>query len=695
MKTLRLLLACTCGLALALILMMALGPPRSNKALAAPTATTRYVLDIGGSNSSDCSDEAHPCKTVQYAVNQASDGDVIRVANRGMAPGPSVYIGTIEITRSITLDGAWEADCMGVIDPMCNFTPVTCAPENVVLDGQGAGRVISITGNITPTIDCFTITGGDATGLGGDPRTTSENDAGGGIYSRDAAPIIVNNVITANTAWTTHTVAYARSNSVLGGGECGRGGGIYLLNAPATAVISGNLIANNIADKSSCGHGGGIALRDSDAQVLDNTIERNHAGDSVGWGGGIAIEDGEPTIADNEFLYNMGGTTVYGCGGGISVYSSPLTTIERNYLQGNKALSSTGSVGMAAQGGGMCVQSGPTASAVIIRDNVLRYNTAAPHWFGEGGGIYLGSLITPSLVSGNTLQENVGGFNVEGSGGGIFVDDSEVTVSDIHLLENAATWSGDYGVGGGIRVDGGTVLIQGNVITRNYAAFFPGPPAAAEGYGGGVAIFGGQTTVRSNQIVGNRGTNSEDLGMGGGIYGESGTLTIEGNTIAENQAAILDTGHGGGVALSDTVALVQGNWITGNQATSDTMGAGGGIYGFLGTLQISGNTIAENRATLWDWGFGGGVYLEETLPWLESNTILDNEAAAGANGRGGGVRINRCSLFTMSNNIVARNDASERGSGVAIAASSVGKLAHNTIAENLDGDGVGVYRTAT
>jgi hypothetical protein len=687
MKTLRLLLACTCGLALALILMMALGQPRSKKALAAPTATTRYVQGNVGADTTDCTSSQAPCKTIQHALAQAVDGDTVRVAK---ALYQITYTGTVVITKSITLEGGWGATGSGGGLLWLRLSP--CDASWTIIDGGGGGRVISITGNITPTIDCFTITGGDATGLGGDPRTASENDAGGGIYSRDAAPVIVNNIITANTAWTTHTVALAGSMSVLGGGECGRGGGVYLLNAPATAVISGNLIANNVADKSSCGHGGGIALRDSDAQVLHNTIDGNRASSSSGgWGGGFAVEGGEPTIADNEFLYNTGGEAVYGCGGGLSVYDSPLTTIERNRLQGNKALVGTGSVGMAAQGGGICVQSSPIPRAVIVRNNVLSYNVAAPQWLGEGGGMYFSGLITPSLVSGNTLHENVGGFNVDGGGGGIYVDDSEVTISDNDIFENRATWSGDYGVGGGIRVDGGTVLIQGNAITRNYAAFFPGFPATAKGYGGGVAILGGQTTVQGNQIVENRGTNSEDLGMGGGIYGESGTLEIVGNTIAENRASILDNGHGGGVALSETVAIVRGNWITGNQATSDTMGTGGGIHGFLGTLQISANTIAENRATRANPGKGGGVYLEETLPWLEGNTILDNEAAAGTTGRGGGVRIDSCPLFTLTNNIIARNDASHRGSGVAIIANSTGQLVHNTIAENVTGDGVGVH----
>ena len=60
-------------------------------------------------------------------------------------------------------------------------------------------------------------------------------------------------------------------------------------------------------------------------------------------------------------------------------------------------------------------------------------------------------------------------------------------------------------------------------------------------------------------------------------------------------------------------------------------------------------------------------------------------------GRGGGVRLVACDLFTLTNNIIARNQASQYGSGVAIATESTGTLSHNTIADNQLGDGVGVY----
>jgi hypothetical protein len=296
----------------------------------------------------------------------------------------------------------------------------------------------------------------------------------------------------------------------------------------------------------------------------------------------------------------------------------------------NIALNGLGDAALVSAGGGIYCTGAPTLS-VVIRDNTLRLNTAAPFWVGEGGGMYLRGLVAPALVSGNTVEENVAGFNDDGSGGGIYVGDSEVVIEHNRIFENAASWAGDHGAGGGLFVDGGTVLIHANAITDNHAASFPGHPSSATGLGGGVAISGSLATVQDNWIVGNRGTN-----------------------------ALVGAG-----------------------------GAGGGIYGLWGALRIVGNTIAENRASAGDRGSGGGVYLEQTEPWLEGNRILDNTAAEDDYGRGGGASVSDCSLFTLTNNIVARNDASELGSGIAIAYST-GQLAHNTVAENLSGDGVGV-----
>ncbi|MEJ2211596.1 MAG: right-handed parallel beta-helix repeat-containing protein [Anaerolineae bacterium] len=578
----------------------------------------RYVVGGAGSDSGDCSDESQPCETVQYAIHQASGGDVICVADLLSAPGPTTYHETLAISRSLTLDGKWQATCTAAAFS-CSFTPVACAPENVVLDAGGTGRVVTIQGDITPTVDCFTITGGDAAGLGGDPGTTVENDAGGGIYSRDAAPIIVNNVITANYGCDLCPAAY------------GRGGGVYLLNASASAVISGNLIANNVADNSTWGEGGGIMVRDSDAQIRHNTIQYNRAGLSAGDGGGIVVRDGTPIVADNDVLHNVAGQSVVGMGGGIFVWSTTPATLERNTIEYNQAISGASVSNLISRGGGICYLGNPTATATI-RDNIIHENIASPlSPAGYGGGIYLEGLVSPSIVQGNTLDGNIAGFNSSGNGGGIYTIDSDVTISDNDLSGNSATWAGAQGEGGGIYVEGGTALLQANSITSNYGAGFPGFPSTATGYGGGIAI-------------------------------------------------------------SNSLTIVQDNWIVGNHATNAyETGSGGGIYGLRSELQILGNTVDGNKATPGDWGYGGGIYLEDSLPLVDANTILNNVAADGVHGRGGGVRLTLCSPFTLTNNVVARNAASELGSGVAVAVMSGGHVAFNTLVDNSDGDGVGVH----
>jgi hypothetical protein len=238
--------------------------------------------------------------------------------------------------------------------------------------------------------------------------------------------------------------------------------------------------------------------------------------------------------------------------------------------------------------------------------------------------------VDPSQVRRNTIYQNYGGFNYSGDGGGIYVNQSDIVIKNNKLFDNSATWTGPQGEGGGLYINGGTALIQSNVITRNHGAGFPGFPSTAVGLGGGMAISGSLTSVLDNRIVGNNGTNAE-------------------------------------------------NW-----------GAGGGIYAYEGTLHIAGNTIAENRASAHDVGYGGGLYLDDASPTLERNVIVDNVAAVGPTGRGGGVRIYWSDAFTITNNIIARNAASEIGSGIAIDQSSGGLLAHNTIAENASGDGTGV-----
>ncbi len=162
--------------ALPTIVMLALvmaGTPIASTTRAAPAY--RYV-----STDPNCGGN-YPCySSVQKALDKADPGNRIYVA----AGTYTDAVGTVaDITETVTLLGGWNA----------SFTIRNPDTYITTLDAQRGGHVVKITGSISPTIDGFTITGGQA-----DTGTAVDKWKGGGIFSKDASPIISNNVITNN-----------------------------------------------------------------------------------------------------------------------------------------------------------------------------------------------------------------------------------------------------------------------------------------------------------------------------------------------------------------------------------------------------------------------------------------------------------------------------------------------------------------
>jgi parallel beta-helix repeat protein len=385
-----------------LALLLSLGNP-AQASLSA--ATARYVAS-DGLDSGNCQTVAGRCRTVQYAVNVASPFDQVWVAGGTYT---SAGEAVITVTKSITLYGGWDGASVGVRDP---------AAYPTVLDGENARRVIQITGNVSPTIDGFTITRGNAT------NATEDIGLGGGILSTDASPIIQNNVIVSNTAGITPT--------------SGNGGGIYLSNAPASTVISGNLVLSNVATIGTLGSGGGIYLWQSDATVRGNLVQGNTC---TYYGGGMRIMYNSPRLIDNEIRGNVAGRN----GGGIYMNGS-LALVQGNLIVGNMS----GGDGLSWNGGGILITNGsPTITAnrilsnaagssgglgletsdyftvtnnVIAHNNsegimlwdVSRYGLVAHNtiaYNGYSGGVYLAyGYITPTIVN-NIIVSNTYGIN--------------------------------------------------------------------------------------------------------------------------------------------------------------------------------------------------------------------------------------------------------------------------------------------
>jgi putative cofactor-binding repeat protein len=305
--------------------------------------------------------QANPCD-LATALNQSADGDTVYVAQ-----GTYTSAGTavVTVTKSITLFGGWDASMT---------TPPVCDPEiyPTTLDGENARRGVYISGDITPTLDGFIVTRGNASNAATDPGY------GGGIYSNGAHPIVTNNVITNNVAYSS-TISWAH------------GGGIYVrgsYGAPVMAVISGNVIANNAASTAYLGEGGGLEVRyGSDVIVSNNTFQGNIAGaTNNGKGGGLSLHDTSAVVSGNLVQNNQATPTGAGFGGGFYIQFGDVT------LSGNTVISN------AAQYGAVTLEYNTN---VALTNNVIAQNPA--------GGVFVrGSASSPlaGILVHNTIAQN-------------------------------------------------------------------------------------------------------------------------------------------------------------------------------------------------------------------------------------------------------------------------------------------------
>jgi len=418
--------------------------------------------------------------TIQAATNAASDGDTIMVAT-------GTYTENITVTLGITLTGGWDAD----------FT--TQSPGDSIIDGQGLGRVISITcatSDTVVTVDGFTIMNGDASGLGAPaipepavalalpgisrtpsatqvlhPRSPSERTAElrdrltglaeRGLYpgSSPAYQAMLTRLERLTAKAEEARVSADSSHAAdMPAGVPDSGGGIYSWNASLHLLNS--TVEFNVASRDNSGYGGGIFVGNtppSGVRIANNHIENNLASSNgIGWGGGLFVYDSPAAIIeDNVLSENLGSDAGSGSslGGGLMVDFCPDAVVRRNLIERNTANASWN--GDVSGGGGMLLN---RVDGAIITDNVLRDNQTILHGAGASGGMHLENTYD-ALVAGNEVTGNWAVmYMVEstwGGGGGIsLVNVVSTTLSENQIRENAAIVFGaptiGYIIGGGI-----------------------------------------------------------------------------------------------------------------------------------------------------------------------------------------------------------------------------------------------------
>jgi hypothetical protein len=359
------------------------------------------------------------------------------------------------VSKTVTIRGGYNTS-FDVWDPAVNVT---------TLNAQNLGRGIYITGDISPTIESLSITGGDATGLTGYDYY-GQYDVGGGVYVMTAAAILNNNRIFNNTAQD--------------------GGGVYL--GDSNSQLNSNTISNNHVTTG----GGGVFLYHGSAALTGNTINSNT---SNNMGGGLYLFSTDATLRGNTITGNA--TSLHG--GGVDVAScSP--AISGNIISGNTT---------AFRGGGLVLW----YSHSILTNNVITDNQSSI----AGSGLWIGGS-QPQLLH-TTIARNTGG-----DGSGVFVTDDGSGTNSTVTMTNTVLASQTVGVTAGAgsvaAVDG--VLWFGNGANTGGAGSIPishastGDPAfAPDGYhltAGSAAIDQGVSAGVTTDMDGQPRLGVPDLG---------------------------------------------------------------------------------------------------------------------------------------------------------------------------------------
>jgi hypothetical protein len=500
--------------------------------------------------------------------------------------------------------GTPDAPCRTIQFVVDELIPQDGAATIKVAAGTYDDLAVCPTGNIpNKAVVCIlfrriTLLGGFSTTdwetRNGDPTTTVLDGRGLGRGVRIQGGMDVG---TAGVVLDGFTVQHGMATAATSGfldGTFAYGGGLFAEHAAVTvrnSIFRNNQVIGPDTDNQQGGRGAGGAMalaatptsKDRSDGVLDHVrFESNQAL------GGRGI--------------NMGG---YAFGGALFTLSIELTGNDLVF-DGNESIAGpTDGVGYDgteladALGGAVCIERGTDATLTRVQ---LTGNTAT------GGA-------SPSGWAG-------GGF-----GGGVLVEDANLTLRDSRVDGNAARGGlGENDGGGGLAEGGGVHAIKSSctlersVVVRNAALGGDGVVQAGSAVGGGVAMvsstsadgsvdesFAFRNLVVADNVV-NGGTTGRFMGGGaGGVWVQGAVGTIEHATIANNH--ILDGRLvGGGMTLID-----QPGWTTRVDVTNTIV---------ANHTDPSSNPASWSSAAVWV-GLGARADLARTL---FANNVHDTNA---------------------------------------------------------------------
>ncbi|HYC37951.1 MAG TPA: DUF4214 domain-containing protein [Usitatibacter sp.] len=325
----------------------------STGATTSATTTTqviapRYVNASSGTNTGDCTSSSTPCKTVTYAMAQATagtPGDSVNVApgTYNVALGEvfpitvksGVQLKSTGNASNTTIDATGATPMQGILDIAGNAHSGTLIEGFTFMGGMNLGSfggnanggAITLNTGGSPTIRNNVFLANEARGYAGsDPTFVSGGQAYGGAIYAQGSPNIVNNIFRSNIArGGTGRSVFGVAGSGAGGGS-GQGGAIYIVGA-------GTIVNNTFYGNQAIGGNGGAS-----------TVSGTGGGGGNGYAGAVSATNASVNnnvFVDNSAIRGNGGSGApAGLGGdngyGALQYSSaPSAT--NNLLFGNTA----------------------------------------------------------------------------------------------------------------------------------------------------------------------------------------------------------------------------------------------------------------------------------------------------------------------------------------------------------------------
>ena len=210
------------------------------------------------------------------------------------------------------------------------------------------------------------------------------------------------------------------------------------------------------------------------------------------------------------------------------------------------------------------------------------------------------------------------------SGGGLYVENSTVTLTNCTLSGNTSV---QYG--GGLFNNGGAVTFTNSTVAGNAAAY----------YGGGLISFEGALTLTNSTVSG----NTLSGGGGAGVELEYSTATFTNSTIANNSVPNT-ANYSGGLRSNSSIATVTNCTITGNTGRSGIVADSSS-----GSVTLSNCIVAGNSTS--DLSIGGATNTFASSGYNLVGTG-DTTAVAAFNQTGDqtGVTPAQLNLGTLANN---------------------------------------------